>query len=137
MTFDSKRSLLFVLSTDNKLEIFKVVSAQKTDNILKKLIKREKKAALKRTHSEASDDSLPIKKSVDKAKLQKQIDERTYDMTLHFSRKLTVPLAEATGAKAKSFVFSKEISGNEIGIVVAFHSNTCTEYLINLKPAPA
>lgn len=70
LTFDSKRSILLALSSDNKLEVFKVINSHKTDSILKKLIKREKKAALKRTHSEAENASdLPIKKSVDKAKL--------------------------------------------------------------------
>jgi hypothetical protein len=58
-----------VLSSDNKMEFFKVLNSH--ESILKKLIKREKKAALKRTYSESQDqdDSLPIKKTVDKAKL--------------------------------------------------------------------
>lgn len=132
VTFDSKRSIMLVLSSDNKLEIFKVIGAQKTDSILKKLIKREKKAALKRTHSEASDDSLPIKKSIDKTKLNQLIENRTYDMTLHFTRKQTVPLAEPTGSKAKSFVVGRD--DKDISLIVSYHSNTCNQYLINLKP---
>lgn len=74
VSFDSKRSLLLVLSSENKLEIFKVVGSHKKETILKKLVKREKKASVKRTHSErealeSQDDSLPLKKTVDKAKL--------------------------------------------------------------------
>jgi len=53
--FDIKRSLLLVLSTDNKLEIFKVLGSHKQEPILKKLVKNEKKASVKRTHSEAMD----------------------------------------------------------------------------------
>jgi predicted transcriptional regulator len=77
LTFDNKRSVMLVLSSDNNLEIFKVINSHKTDSILKKLVKREKKASLKRTFSEheEQDDSLPIKKSVDKAKLIKLIEE--------------------------------------------------------------
>ena len=50
LTFDSKQSLVMCLSSDNQLEIFKVINSH--EGILKKLVKREKKAALKRTHSE-------------------------------------------------------------------------------------
>ena len=42
--FDSKRCLLTVLSSDNKLEVFKVINSDKPESILKKLIKQEKKA---------------------------------------------------------------------------------------------
>lgn len=82
------------LSLDNQLEIFKVINSH--ESLLKKLIKREKKAALKRTHSEMQDpdDSLPIKKTVDKAKLLKSIEDRSYDFTLHFAKKIAVPVAE-------------------------------------------
>jgi hypothetical protein len=99
-----------VLSSENKLEIFKVLGSHKHEALLKKLVKNEKKASVKRTHSEAmdsQDDSLPVKKTVDKAKLMKMIEEGTYDITNHFSRKLEIPLTELTNAKAKSFAVLK------------------------------
>lgn len=47
--FDRKRNLLMVLSSDNQLEVFKV-NVNKPETILKKLVRAEKKKALKRTH---------------------------------------------------------------------------------------
>lgn len=47
--YDKKRNLLMVLSADNQLEIFKV-NVNKPKTILKKLIRAEKKKAVKRTH---------------------------------------------------------------------------------------
>lgn len=41
-----------------------------------------------------SQDELPLKKTVDKAKLMELVESKAYDLTLHFSRKLTVPLSE-------------------------------------------
>ena len=49
--YDRKRNLLLVLSVDNQLEIFKV-NVNKPKTILKKMIRAEKKKALKRTHKE-------------------------------------------------------------------------------------
>jgi len=66
-----------VLSADNQLEIFKV-NVDKPKTILKKLMRSEKKKALKRTHKEfdqmqesASEEAeaAPIKRSVDKEAL--------------------------------------------------------------------
>ena len=42
---------MLVLSADNQLEVFKV-NVSKPETILKKLIRSEKKKALKRTHKE-------------------------------------------------------------------------------------
>lgn len=47
--YDSKRNLLMVLSADNQLEVFKV-NVNKPKTILKKMVRAEKKKALKRTH---------------------------------------------------------------------------------------
>ena len=47
--YDTKRHLLLVLSSDNQLEVFKV-NISKPETILKKLVRAEKKKALKRTH---------------------------------------------------------------------------------------
>jgi len=51
MDYDKKRNLLLVLSADNQLEVFKV-NVNKPDAILKKLVRSEKKKALKRTHQQ-------------------------------------------------------------------------------------
>ena len=75
--YDRKRNLLMVLSADNSLEVFKV-NVSKPETILKKLIRSEKKKALKRTHkqkeeqdaqSSSDQESVPIKRSVDKEAL--------------------------------------------------------------------
>lgn len=133
MAFDSKRSLLLVLSAENKLEIFKVVGSHKKETILKKLVKREKKASVKRTHSEMElHDDMPARKSVDKAKLAQMVEDGSYDITLHFSRKLAIPLAETTGSKAKSFVVLRS-DEKSMRVVVTFHSNTALEYEVDLK----
>ena len=126
---------MLVLSSENKLEIFKVLGSHKHEALLKKLVKNEKKASVKRTHSEAMDSqdgSLPVKKTVDKAKLMKMIEEGNYDITNHFSRKLEIPLTELTNAKAKSFALLKS-DEKSLRVVVAFHSNTAIEYQVDLK----
>lgn len=77
---------------------------------------------------------MPIKKVVDKAKLKQIIKEKAYDITLHFSRKLVVPLVEQTNSKAKSFQLYKGRSkaNNKLDLVVAYHSNTVVEYSIDI-----
>ena len=72
--------MLFVLSADNQLEIFKV-NVNKPEAILKKMVRAEKKRSLKRTHkefaaaqqsdSEEGAGGAPAKRTVDKAALQK------------------------------------------------------------------
>ena len=49
--YDRKRNLLLVLSADNQMEVFKV-NVNKPETILKKLVRAEKKKALKRTHKQ-------------------------------------------------------------------------------------
>jgi uncharacterized protein YjiK len=74
LEFDRKRNLLMVLSADNLLEVFKV-NVNKPETILKKMVRAEKKKALKRTHKQMeqinseSEDAAPLKRSVDKAAL--------------------------------------------------------------------
>lgn len=104
--YDTKRHLLLVLSADNQLEVFKV-NISKPETILKKLVRAEKKKALKRTHKQleqqaesGEEDAAPIKRSVDKAALQKSIDDRDYNMALHFTRRVTVPLDPTSKARA-------------------------------------
>lgn len=63
---------MFILSSDNQLEVFKV-NVSKPESILKKLVRAEKKKkALKRTHKEfagAADQDAPTERHVDKAAL--------------------------------------------------------------------
>ena len=60
------------------------------------------------------------------------IEEGTYDITNHFSRKLEIPLTELTNSKAKSFAVLKS-DEKSLRVVVAFHSNTAIEYQVDLK----
>ena len=60
------------------------------------------------------------------------IEDGAYDLTLHFSRKLAVPVAEQTGSKARSFTIAKTTSDKSMHVIVAFHSNSASEYRIDL-----
>jgi hypothetical protein len=60
------------------------------------------------------------------------IEEGSYDITLHFSRKLEIPLVELTQSKAKSFAVLKS-DEKSLRVVITFHSNTAIEYQIDLK----
>ena len=51
VSYEKKRNLLMVLSSDNTIEVFKV-NVDKPDSIFKKLKRAEKKKALKRTHAQ-------------------------------------------------------------------------------------
>ena len=51
LSYERKRNVLLVLSSDNTIEVFKV-NINKPEAILKKLVRSEKKKALKRTHAE-------------------------------------------------------------------------------------
>lgn len=60
------------------------------------------------------------------------VEDGNYDITLHFSRKLAIPLVELTNAKAKSFAILRS-DDKSMRIVVTFHSNTAIEYEVDLK----
>ena len=62
----------------------------KPESIYKKLKRAEKKKALKRTHAELEGGETV--KKVDKEKLQKMVDDKDYNMALHFSQKLIMTL---------------------------------------------
>jgi len=62
----------------------------------------------------------------------KLIEEGNYDITLHFSRKLEIPLVELSQSKAKSFAVVKS-NEKSLRIIITFHSNTAIEYRIDLK----
>lgn len=60
------------------------------------------------------------------------MEDGNYDITLHFSRKLSIPLVEITNAKAKSFAILRS-DDKSMRIVFTFHSNTAIEYEVDLK----
>ena len=65
------------------------------DTIAKKLIKSEKRLALKRTKKEQSlEQDEPAERKVDKEKIQEMVETGDYDITLHFSKKGFIELQE-------------------------------------------
>ena len=82
-----------VLSSDGKFEIIKINLSNK-ESILKKLLRSEKRKALKRRREEVSDaeedEDFAIK--LDKDQLALQVENNEYDIGLHFSKKLAFDL---------------------------------------------
>jgi hypothetical protein len=86
--------MLSSLSSDNgnSLEFFKVI-IDNQESILKKMVKVEKRKALKRTKNfgdakqDDLDDDAPTEKKVDKDDLMARVENGDYDMSLHFSKK--------------------------------------------------
>jgi len=132
MSYDRKRQLLVVLSSDNKLELFKV-NVNKPDAILKKLIRQEKKRATKRNHSEMEDEEAAEKKTVDKKLLAERIANKDYDLSLHFSRKMTIELDPSSKAKSFSLLAKDKTDLTSIKILVAFHSNVIMQYKVEVS----
>lgn len=93
-----------VLSSDGKFEIIKVNLSNK-DSILKKLLRSEKRKALKRRREEVSDaeDDEDFAKTIklDKDQLALQVENGEYDIGLHFSKKLAFDLDQKS--KCRSF----------------------------------
>ena len=82
------------------------------------------------------EDVAPIKRQVDKAALQKQIDERDYNMALHFTRRLTVPLDPSS--KARAFVIGKNSSSSDkMEVLVSFHGNQIARYSLTTRKTTA
>lgn len=83
--------------------------------------------------SESGEDAAPVKVSVDKEALQKQIDERDYNMALHFTKKLIVPLDPQS--KARAFALKKPSSSSKssdrVELMVSFHGNMAALYSLN------
>ena len=114
--------MVFVLSADNKLELFKV-AAGKPDSVLKKLVHQEKKRlAKKRTHSQMENPEEKKVIEVDKQALMKRIQSGDYDLALHFSRKLVVELNPQVKAKSFSLTPSSSKSDTQ-NVLVSLHSN--------------
>ena len=90
--FDRKGRSLLVLNADSTLEIFKV-NVDKPEAILKKLVRAAKKNTGilgKRAHAQMEEENSNVK--VDKEAIEQQIADRTYDLAVHFSRKIKVEL---------------------------------------------
>lgn len=79
------------------------VNINNQDSILKKLLRQEKRKTLKRKRDEVDNDNETddINKTIDKDSLIKAIEEKNYDIGLHFSKKLAFELEKKT--KARSF----------------------------------
>ena len=93
LNYDQSQKLLGCLSGDNKIEFFKV-NTNNQDNILKKMVRVEKRRALKRkrTEMEESGDELPTEKKVDKSSLKEKINSGDYDLSMHFSKRSIIDI---------------------------------------------
>ena len=111
------------MSADNKIEAFSV-NVDRPESILKKLQRQEKKhltKTLKRTHAQANLEES--KQIVDKDELQKKIEQRSYEFSIHFSKQTTWVVDPMN--KARSFTI---LPGKVFGCMVAFHNNHCVQY---------
>lgn len=103
LSYDKNLNLLEILSADNKLEIFKV-NIDKKDSLIKKLLRVEKRKALKRKRQEADDDNEEdaVKNlKLDRDLILQKFEDQEYDLSIHFSKKLVFELD--TKSKVKSF----------------------------------
>jgi hypothetical protein len=103
MNYDRSLRLLEVLSSDNKFELFKV-NIDKKDSLIKKLLRVEKRKALKRKRQQAEDESEgeEVKNlKLDKDQILQKFEEEKYDMSIHFSKRLAFELDSKS--KVKSF----------------------------------
>ena len=130
LAYEKSLQQLMILSSDSKLEVIKV-NIDNKDSILKKLIRQEKRKALKRKREDADevdDDAIPSIK-IDKEELQKLIDTNSYDLGLHFSKRLAFDLDQKS--KARSFFgipMKTKAQNTVLKIFVAFHSNQVVQY---------
>ena len=64
----------------------------------------------------------------EKSDLEKKIEQRDYEFSIHFSKKTTWVVDPQT--KARSFTI---IPGKQMGCIVAFHNNHCIQYDLKLE----
>lgn len=131
MAYEKNLRQLLVLSADNKLEAIKV-NVDNKDSIMKKLLRTEKRKTLKRKRDEAEDDDAVPDVKIDKDDLQKALESGSYDLSLHFSKKLAFDL----GQKAKTFTavpVKSKTSDTVLKIFVGFHSNQVHQYKYELS----
>lgn len=74
-----------------KLEYFKV-NLDNQDLLLKKMVRSEKKRAVKRAKRDESDGETPVERKVDKDELRERVASGAYDVSLHFSKKASLDL---------------------------------------------
>ena len=100
MNYSSSKKLLSCLCNNgsklgNSLEFFKV-NIDNQESIVKKMIRAEKKKALKRAKNfgdskpediENEDDNAPTERKVDKDEIKDKIKKGEYDLSHHFSKK--------------------------------------------------
>ena len=93
LKYIDSQKLLGCLSGDNKIEFFKV-NIDNHENILKKMVRTEKRRALKRkrTDMEESGDELPTEKKIDKSSLKEKIKNGDYDLSMHFSKRSIIEI---------------------------------------------
>jgi hypothetical protein len=105
MSYSSTINHLMVLSSDNKFELIKV-NLDNKESILKKMLRHEKRKALKRKREEldeADDDEDALNNiKIDKDELAQKLQKGEYDVGLHFSKKLAFSLDDVK-SKAKSY----------------------------------
>lgn len=126
MQYNPNLNQLMVLSSDGKFELIKV-NLDNKDSILKKLMRSEKRKALKRKRDEVSDgeDEELIKTiKIDKDFLNEQVEKGEYDIGLHFSKKLSFELDQKTKCKSFFVVATKSKSQKQLlKIFISYHSN--------------
>lgn len=125
MSYSQTLQYLMILSSDNKFELIKV-NVDNKESIVKKLIRVEKRRALKRKREEEvnEDEDALDKIKIDKEKIVQLVEEGQYDIGLHFSKKLAFDLEEKS--KSKSFQVLLTKSKNQktlIKLFVSYHSN--------------
>lgn len=105
MSYSSTINHLMVLSSDNKFELIKV-NLDNKESILKKMLRHEKRKALKRKREEldeADEDEDALNNiKIDKDELAQKLQKGEYDVGLHFSKKLAFSLDDVK-SKAKSY----------------------------------
>ena len=97
MDYDGR--YLKVLSADKRVEIFKV-NIENRESLVKKVMRAEKRKALKRMRHEVDEDNDIKDTKVDKDLVLKKVENSEYDMALHFSKKLSFEIP--TQSKVRS-----------------------------------
>ncbi len=137
MSYSSTINHMMVLSSDNKLELIKV-NLDNKDSILKKLLRHEKRKQLKRKREDlkdADDDEDVLENiKIDKEAFAKQVEEGSYDVGLHFSKKLAFELQVKSKAKSYQILVTKSKSQKTmLKLFVSYHANQVYQYKYELN----
>ena len=110
LVYDTLSQNVVVLSSDNKLEVIKV-NIDNKESILKKLLRAEKRKALKRLRSEAvegsEEEEAKPKVQLDKEAIALLVETGKYDIGLHFSKKLSFEVDKKSKVKSFQMIPSK------------------------------